>query len=470
MKLSFDFFVYFYYTIKKENFYKKGLNMKKIVLERDVEHILTILRENGSGYIVGGYVRDKLLGIPPKDCDFCTNLSYETLLEIFKDYNAVAVGKSFGVVKIYYNNKEYDIAKMRKDISFTTDRKNTKIEFINDIQEDLNRRDFTINAIAYDGENLIPVNSHALSDIEDRIIRFIGNPADRIKEDPLRIMRGIRLFVQKNFNHIENITFNAIKNNASLIGNLSYERIRDEFIKIIMSSNPKLGMIYLLKSNLLNYFLPEIYQCYNFMQNNPHHSKDVFGHTLLVLKNTHPDLVLRLSALFHDVGKPLCYTETNGIGHFYSHDKIGYEITKIALKRLHFDNTTIETVSLLVKYHMSFHTVVTSKFAKKIINEIGIDNLDNLYQLCRADILGSFPPYNFSRLDESINIIREILNRKEPISVKDLAISGKDIIQLGFPAGIKIGEILNFLLNHILEYPEENKKDILLKMILNNFR
>lgn len=443
--------------------------MKKIILENNVLHILNILKENGSGYIVGGYVRDKLLGIPPKDCDFCTDINYEKLLEIFKDYKAVAVGKSFGVIKIYYNNNEYDIAKMRKDIAFTSDRKNTEIEFVSDIQEDLNRRDFTINAIAYDGENLIPVNSHALDDIENRIIKFIGNPMDRIKEDPLRIMRGIRLFIQKDFKGIEANTFTAIKNSAPLIKNLSQERIRDEFIKIIMSNNPKLGMIYLLKSDLLDYFLPEIYQCCNFMQNNPHHSKDVFGHTLMVLTNTKANLILRLGALFHDVGKPHCYTETNEIGHFYSHDKIGYEITKNALKRLHFDNITIEKVSILVKYHMSFHSVVSKKFAKKIINEVGIDNLDNLYQLCRADILGSFPPHNFSNLENSMNIIRKILNEGESISIKDLAINGNDIIALGFSSGKKIGEILKFLLEHILEFPQDNHREILLKIVKENF-
>lgn len=443
--------------------------MKKIILENDVKYILNILQEHGSGYIVGGYVRDKLLGLIPNDCDFCSNIAYPRLIEIFKCFSPKIVGKSFGVIKIQYNNNEYDIAQMRKDTKFSDDRRKTNVEFVQDIYSDLNRRDFTVNAIAYDGTSLIFVNEYAFDDIEQKIVRFIGNPEDRIKEDPLRIFRGIRLFVEKSFDTFEINTINQMKNNAPLIDYLSIERIRDEFVKIIMSPNPKIGIIYLLKCNLLQRFLPELYNCYNFMQNNPHHHKDIFGHILLVLTNTEPNLILRLAAIFHDIGKPLSYSEEHGMGHFYAHDKIGADITNNILKRLQFDNDTTNKVTVLVRYHMSFHSVTSRKFAKKIINEVGMDNLDNLFDLCKADILGSFPPYNFTNLENSINLIKEIINEEEPISLKDLALNGQDLIKLGIPAGKKIGVILNFLLEHILENPQDNKKDLLIKLIKNKF-
>ncbi|MGF6907138.1 CCA tRNA nucleotidyltransferase [Fusobacterium sp. PH5-44] len=443
--------------------------MEKIILEKEIKDILYMLQKNGTGYIVGGYIRDKLLNFTPKDCDFCTNICYRKLLEIFKDFSPVLVGKSFGVVKIKYNGNEYDIAQMRKDTKFTNNRRNTSVEFIDDILSDLNRRDFTVNAIAYDGYDLVPVNDHALNDISEKTIRFIGKPEERIKEDPLRIFRGIRLFVEKSFNSFEHNTLYQMKIKASYIDSLSSERIRDEFIKIIMSPNPKLGIIYLLKCDLLQRFLPELYACYNFMQNNPHHHKDIFEHTLLVLENTTTNLILRLAALFHDIGKIQTYSEENGIGHFYSHDKIGAVITKNILKRLQFDSKTIEKVAALVRYHMAFHTVISKKFAKKIISEVGNDNLDNLFLLCKADILGSFPPHDFSNLDNSIEIIRKILNEKEPISLKDLKINGNDLILLGINNGRHIGIILNFLLEHILEYPEDNQKDFLIKLVKNKF-
>ncbi|MDR3259055.1 MAG: CCA tRNA nucleotidyltransferase [Fusobacteriaceae bacterium] len=436
--------------------------MDKIFLTKDISHILDILNFYGRGYIIGGYIRDTLLGIHPKDCDFCTDISYKRLLSIFSGYSSVSVGKSFGVIKIHLNGLTYDIAKMRRDVSFTSNRRETGIEFVDNIMEDLQRRDFTINSIAYDGRNFVYGSKLCEEDINGKTVRFIGLPSDRIKEDPLRMLRGIRLFTEKNLKNFDYDSLNAIKINANLINNISMERIREEFVKILLSDRPKLGIIYLLKCNLLQEFLPELYDCYNFEQHNPNHHKDVFGHSLLVLENTKKDIILRLAALFHDIGKPNTFSMENGVGHFYGHNIISTELTHKILSRLNFSKYIIDAVSKLVYDHMSMINVSTKSSAKKIINRVGIENIENLYFLSRADILGSFPPYNFDRIDAALNLIRGIIFANEPLSVKDLKISGKDIINLGITDGILIGEILKICLAEVLENPDKNNKEILI--------
>ena len=206
--------------------------MDRIKLTKDIKDILNILNAHGKGYIVGGYVRDYLLGLIPKDCDFCTDIDYSKLKDIFKDYLPKEIGKAFGIIQIVYNGKSYEIAKLRRDVTFTSFRNIAEVEFINNIYEDLKRRDFTVNAIAYNGSNLIYLSQIEIDDIKNRVLRFVGNGKKRIEEDPLRILRGIRIAGEKNLVILEK-TKQEIKECKNEIKRVSIERVQDEFFKML---------------------------------------------------------------------------------------------------------------------------------------------------------------------------------------------------------------------------------------------
>lgn len=210
--------------------------MERVRLTEDIKNILDILNTYGKGYVVGGYIRDYLLGLKPKDCDFCTDIEYSKLKDIFKDYSPKEIGKAFGIIQIVYRGKSYEIARLRKDVSFTTFRNITEIEFIRDIYEDLKRRDFTVNAIAYDGSNLIYPSVREKEDIKNRVLRFVGDGRRRVKEDPLRILRGVRIAGEKNLYILESTKI-AIKECKSEIKRVSLERVQDEFFKILRGEN-----------------------------------------------------------------------------------------------------------------------------------------------------------------------------------------------------------------------------------------
>ncbi|MGL5801734.1 MAG: CCA tRNA nucleotidyltransferase, partial [Cetobacterium sp.] len=210
--------------------------MDRIKLTKDIKEILNILNTHGKGYIVGGYIRDYLLGLTPKDCDFCTDIDYSKLKDIFKDYSPKEIGKAFGIIQIVYNGKSYEIAKLRKDVTFTSFRNIAEVEFINDIYEDLKRRDFTVNAIAYNGSNLIYLSQVEIDDIKNRVLRFVGNGKKRIEEDPLRILRGIRIAGEKKLLILEK-TKQEIKECKNEIKRVSIERVQDEFFKMLKGEN-----------------------------------------------------------------------------------------------------------------------------------------------------------------------------------------------------------------------------------------
>ena len=283
-------------------------------------------------------------------------------------------------------------------------------------------------------------------------------------------MRAIRLSTQHNFT-IEENTFQAIIKNAYLIQMISKERIRDELCKILMSDSPSYGIRLLQETGLLQYIIPELCECVGFEQHNHNHDKDVFEHIMCVLDNTPPILNVRLSALLHDIAKPMCFTlDENNIGHFYYHHIEGEKLTEEILTRLKFDNKTINDVKILVREHMfnfNENSKIKTSIIKKFINRVGIDNLENLYCLRVADIKGS-KNKDQSKIDNVTFLISEchkIIAEKQPLTVKDLAINGNDLMELGIKQGVKMGQILNNLLEKVLENPELNDKEVLLNMI-----
>ncbi|QDX94675.1 CCA tRNA nucleotidyltransferase [Brevibacillus laterosporus] len=427
----------------------------------NVQIVLDILHENGhSAYLVGGCVRDHLLNREPKDYDISTSAKPEEVQQLFD--KTIPTGIKHGTVTVVLDGENIEVTTYRKDGNYSDGRRPDSVEFAETIEEDLSRRDFTMNAIAFDGENYIdPFNGR--EDLQYGFIRAVGKPLERLKEDALRMLRAIRFAGQLGFN-INIDTMEAIKTSSHLISNVSIERQREELCKILQSDKPSIALRLLHKSTLLQYIIPELNSCVGFDQYSPYHDKCVFEHTLEVLDNVPPFLEVRLAALFHDTAKPNTFSlDEKGIGHFYGHQSEGAELTQKIMQRLKFDTRTVKTVSMLVNEHMSRPNIDQVKAIKKLIRRVGVENLNSLFKLQEADIK-THKNYE-AHLDSfllTVQKTKEILEEKQPFSVKDLDINGHDLIEIGFEKGRKIGEVLNKLLELVLDQPELNTKTILL--------
>ena len=425
----------------------------------DVKFILSKLNSNGdTGFIVGGAVRDSILGITPKDIDFATNKDYDELKEIFKDFPCIETGKSFGVLRVKINNEIYEIAKYRKDINATD------VEFVTNIKKDLSRRDFTINALAMNHNGIIDL-FNGKSDLENKIIRFVGNPDIRIKEDPLRILRALRFAGKEGFT-IHPDTLTSMSKNKDLLKSVANERVKDEFIKII--ENPEnIKVLELMKeTGILDIIIPEITVEYDYDQNNPYHKYDLWHHTLNVINACHDcDYITKLAALFHDIGKPDTMTvdEITGFHHFYGHADVSADITRKILNRLKFSNKEKNDILALIENHIEFLVNDSEKNIRRIIHKIGKENAIRLAYLTYAD--DEAKSLN-NRHNDLIDKVLGVIYDFDIPKVSDLALNGYDLMKLGY-TGKEIGEIKNYLLNKILDEGIPNNKKILLDLVLN---
>lgn len=426
-------------------------------------YVLNKLKENGfDTFLVGGCVRDLLLNKTPKDFDITTQALPEQVMVLFD--HTIPTGISHGTVTAMINKTPIEVTTFRSDGEYTDSRKPDSVKFGVNVQEDVLRRDFTINGLLYDGEKVIDL-VFGKGDILNKVIRCIGHPHDIFNDDALRMMRSVRFSCQLDFK-IHYVAREGIIENAHLIKNISQERIRDELVKILMSHKPSEGIYLLSKLGLLQYILPELQSCVGFDQYNKHHNKNVFNHILKVLENTPAVLNLRLAALFHDISKPGTFSmDDSGQGHFYSHHKIGADKTREIMKRLKFDNDTINNVCILVYEHMARYPKLREGSVKKLLRRLEEHNVDDLINLQIADIIGSKPPYDFESVVLLKNELKRIIETKEPIAVNQLAINGHDLIELGIKPGKRMGEILNELLQLVMDKPEMNTKDKLLDFI-----
>lgn len=397
--------------------------------------ILNKLNEYGKGYIVGGAIRDILLGLKPKDVDFATNLSYETLKTLFSEYTPKETGKSFGVLRIRINNIDYEIAKFREDIYG----KEKKVSFVDDIRNDLARRDFTINAMAYNQKEGIIDLYNGQKDIENRIINFIGNAEERIIEDPLRVLRSFRFMSRLNFSLSEN-TIEAIKKQKDLLKNIPEERITMEFSKLLLGENIKNTLTLMKDTGVLELIIPEFKATYDFNQCNPHHNLDLFNHIINVVSKVPADLELRYSALLHDIAKPIVQTfDEKGIAHYKTHEIVGADMARDILARMKLPVKLIDTVVEIIKKHMVLYKDITDKKFNELLSEMGYDNLWRLIEHSIAD--------NSSKNNEVVSTendlherLKRAVEKQMQVRVNDLAVNGKDLIELGF-TGKEIGEI-----------------------------
>lgn len=426
-----------------------------------VTDILERLEARGhKAYIVGGCVRDMYLGREPKDYDITTSATPDDVKRIFD--KVIPTGEKYGTVTVMIESSGYEVTTMRSDGIYKDGRRPEAVSFTNDIREDLSRRDLTINAIARDknGDTIDPFSG--IRDLNERTIRAVGEPHDRFREDALRMMRVIRFAAQLGF-QVDMGTFNAISDLAGLVTTVSAERIRDELVKILLSNSPSVGLYGLQLSGLMQMILPELSACWRFDQQNPHHNKDVFAHTVSVIDATPNAVVTRLAALFHDIAKPVTFSvDEKGIGHFYDHQYVGAEMTEGIMRRLKFDNDTTDRVCKLVREHMSRPKKRAS--VKRLMTRVDVYLMPNLIDLMRADIIGSKAPHDFSEVDNLQQQCVEILAQHEPVSKRDLAVNGSDIMELGIPQGPDVGRVLEALEEAVLDDPALNERNTLLRL------
>ncbi len=459
--------------------HRKNLIELKKILEKAkaIKEIAVLLQKEGyEAYLVGGCVRDLILGRSPKDWDIATNARPEDILRIFP--NSLYENK-FGTVAVKTDSEDptmqiIEVTTFRKEGKYSDKRHPDEITFADTIEEDLARRDFTINAIAFE---ITPNKRYlfgfvdpfgGIQDIKDKIIRAVGNPKERFSEDALRLIRAVRFYSELDF-LIEENTKNAIRENSEFLQFIAKERIRDEFEKIIMSKNPAGGIELLRELGLLKFIIPELEEGWGVTQNK-HHIYTVWEHSLRSLQyaaNKNYSLEVRLAALLHDVAKPRTKQGEGPDATFYGHEVIGSRMAEAALKRLRFERNIIEKVVILIKFHMFNYdpAVTTDASVRRLIAKVGEENILELVRLREADRIGSGVPKAVPyKLRHFMFRVEKLL--KEFPTRKNLKVNGNDVMRiLGIPAGPKIGMILNSLFEEILDDPSKNERKYLERRI-----
>lgn len=436
----------------------------KMNLPEHVNFIIEQLYANGyEAYAVGGCVRDTLLGRVPQDWDITTSAQPEQVKAIFD--RTIDTGIEHGTVTVMLDHEGYEVTTYRIDGKYEDARHPKEVTFTSDLIEDLKRRDFTINAMAYNDKAGLVDAFDGVKDLEDGIIRCVGKPTERFGEDALRMLRAVRFAAQLGF-VIEADTKAAISQLAETIAKISAERIQVELVKLLVSPHPdEIRTAYEL--GLTKIVLPEFDIMMQTPQRNKHHMYSVGEHTIHSLLNIKADKVLRLTMLFHDVAKPICRSvDEEGQEHYYGHPQKGAEMTKDILKRLKFDNDTINSCCKLILAHDD-RPEVNQRNVRRAINRIGIEQFPALFDVKRADTLGQSQYKRQEKLDyvEEYEAMYEyILSHNQCVQKKDMHINGKDLIDMGMKPGKQMGEILDQLFDMILEDPALNEKQKLLEL------
>lgn len=436
----------------------------RIEMPIDVEYVLNKLTENGhDAYIVGGCVRDSIMNRVPKDWDVTTSANPEEVISLFE--KTIPTGLKHGTVTVIVGDSHIEVTTFRIDGEYSDNRKPDEVIFTNSLEEDLKRRDFTINAMAYNDEDGLIDLFDGITDIEYKLIRFVGEPEERIEEDALRMLRAIRFCSQLGF-RLDIYSFNAIVKNHWKINNVSKERIAMELNKILLSDKPSIGLENLHVTELLKEISYELELC-DINQNNPYHIHGLFKHIKIATDCIENKLHLRLSAFLHDIGKPhVITTDENHINHFYDHAKVSADMSRGFLKRLKYDNKTIDTVCKLV-YHHDRQITATESSVKRTLNKLNgdVQLFRDLIELKIADSLAQNPIYTRERLKNAqdiLNMLDYVIEKEQAFKVKHLKINGFDLIKIGFMKK-EIGDTLDVLLEQVMSGKLENEHDKLIK-------
>lgn len=440
-----------------------------MVIPKEVKSIIQKLQEAGfEAYIVGGCVRDFLLNKNPKDWDITTSAKPEEIQKIFLDS---FYENNFLTVTVKTGSKESELSEIeittyRSEAKYSDKRHPDEVKYAKKLEDDLSRRDFTINAMAMSEDEKLTDIYNGRQDLEDKIIRTVGNPEERFLEDALRMLRAVRFATTLEF-EIEEKTKEAIKKNSIWLEAVSKERIRDEFIKIVMADKAADGIELLRELNLLKYIIPELIDNYGVLQNK-HHIYDCYQHAIKSLEYTAKkkmNMYVRIASLLHDIAKPKVKSGTGVDATFYNHEIVGAKLTFQILNNLKFSKKEIEKITKLVRFHLFYYNVdeVGESSIRRLLKNVGQDNIEELLQVRQADRIGSgvpkAEPYKLRHLKYLIDKVSQ-----DPISVKMLKINGNDLMKvLKIKPGPKIGQILDVLLSYVLDDPKNNNKEFLEK-------
>lgn len=444
---------------------------KSIILPDDVLRILKILNNNGfAAYIVGGCVRDSLLGLTPKDWDICTSASPHDIKNCFDCFKTVDTGIKHGTVTVITEGGMYEVTTYRIDSSYSDGRHPDNIQFVDSILLDLARRDFTMNAIAYHPSKGFIDPYHGIDDLRYGMIYCVNDPDKRFNEDGLRILRALRFAANYGF-IISSDVKASIFRNISMLDKISKERINSELCKILCGSNA--FNVLIDYKHIFGHIIPELSECIGFNQNNPYHMYDVYDHMMHALSfyDGH-DLIIKLALFLHDIGKPLCYTEDERGGHFYGHASVCAELANTIMRRLKFDNQTRNKVVELIKYHDA-EIPRSAKSIRKWITKVSYEQFSRMMEIKRCDILAHSPKNQASRLalyTDCMNMLNQIEQDDNCFAIKDLVISGTDVMALGYPQGPIIGKILNSCLDAVVCNQVSNDKQSLSNYIITKFK
>lgn len=437
----------------------------KIELPKKVQMIIQNLQLHGyEAYAVGGCVRDSILARRPEDWDITTSAKPEEIKKLFR--RTVDTGIEHGTVTVLIGKDSFEVTTYRIDGVYEDSRHPKEVIFTNQLEEDLRRRDFTINAMAYNDEVRLVDVFGGMKDLNHHLIRCVGNAEDRFSEDALRILRAVRFSAQLDF-PIEEQTSEAVKKLAPSLKNISAERIQVELVKLLTSNHPeKIQDAYNL--GITKIILPEWDAMVGVEQKTPHHKYDVAEHTLHALKNVKKDKILRLTMLFHDMGKPsMKTTDEKGVDHFKGHALVSEEIARKILRRLKFDNDTVKKVTRLVCYH-DYRIEATPKNVRRAMNRIGVELFPYYLAVRMADVKAQ-SPYRRREKIENIVAMREVyqetLLNGDCVTLRDLAVGGRDLMELGMQPGRELGSMLSELLEWVIDEPECNKKEILCEYV-----
>ncbi len=440
-------------------------------LPDEVRIIMNTLKENGyDSYVVGGCVRDAVLGIEPKDWDVTTPAKPDEIKNCFKPYHIISVGEKHGTVGVVVNKKVFEVTTYRIDGEYTDNRHPESVTFTDDITLDLSRRDFTVNAMAYNEDKGLVDPFNGETDLKYMALRCVGDPDERFSEDALRILRGLRFASAYNFS-IEGNTAISIIRNKKLLNNISMERIASELNGILIGKN--VNFVLRRYKDVIAVLIPELVSTFDFAQNTPHHNKTVWRHITASVANIEPDVLLRMVMLLHDIGKPLALrTDKKGIDHFKGHNHFSAVLAKTALKRLKYPTKFIEDTVTLIEFH-DVRFSDNKKQIKHVLNKIGEENFRRLMKVQRADILAQskyMREAKISSLELAEKTFENILNSGDCYKIRDLKINGSDLIHLGITEGKTIGVILELLLDNVIDETIENDSVALKKKALELYR
>lgn len=430
-----------------------------LTLPKEVQYIIEMLQNSKyDAYIVGGCVRDILLNTTPHDWDICTSALPNEVMHVFKNEKIIETGLKHGTVTVIKNDIPFEITTFRTESGYTDNRRPDTVNFVSNISQDLLRRDFTINAMAYNSDKGLVDLFDGQSDIKNKIIKTVGNSDTRFNEDALRILRALRFASQLKFN-INADTSHSIHNNKQLLNNIAAERIWSEFKKILTGKQ----FVKILRAyvDVISVFIPQIGKMKGFNQQNPYHFYDVWEHTLHALEYSPDDIIIKLAVLFHDIGKPETFSvDDNGVGHFYGHPKVSRQITENIFIKLKVDNNTKNQVLTLVENHDKMINA-SEKSVKKSIQRLGSRKMfRNLIYVKMCDVRGQSKLISEKRikhLEQLLKIEERLASDNQLIlSVKELNINGNDIIALGISQGEQVGYVLKQLLKLVMDNKIKN--------------